>query len=238
MVAWLALQLAFGDQSGTASQNGAMKQMAQQSYGPALLAIIAIGFVALALWQAMSAIWGHRREDGGKRAGKRAFSALKTVIYLTLALTAFKTATGTSSKGSSTDHYTAELMKEPGGRFLVGAVGAAIIGIGVVLVVKGLKKKFVEDLMPGATSGPSGKAIIRLGQFGYPAKGVAFGLVGALFVTAAWKFNPGKAGGLDVALRQLLDESYGPLLLAIIALGLGAYGLYCFARARYGDTTA
>ncbi|MDX6318736.1 MAG: hypothetical protein QOD35_2136, partial [Nocardioidaceae bacterium] len=51
LIAWLALQLAFGNSSGAANQNGAMRQLAQQPLGKPLLWVVALGFVALALWQ-------------------------------------------------------------------------------------------------------------------------------------------------------------------------------------------
>jgi hypothetical protein len=237
VLAWLALQLAFGDRSGAASQQGAFQELASQPFGAPLLIIVAIGMLALAGWQGIAALWGHRREDNPKRLGKRAASAAKTAVYLVLAFSAFKTAIGESS-GSSTDHYTAELMKAPAGRLLVGALGLALIGIGIGLAVYGLTKKFEEELESGATSGPGGTAIVRLGQAGYCAKGVAFGVVGGLFVWAAWTFDADKAGGLDVALRTVLDQPFGPWLLGLVALGLGAFGLFCFARARYADTSA
>ena len=43
LIGWLALQLAFGDRSGSPDQQGALQQIAQESYGDALLWIIGIG---------------------------------------------------------------------------------------------------------------------------------------------------------------------------------------------------
>ena len=65
-------------------------------------------------------------------------------------------------------------------------------------------------------------------------KGVALAIVGVLFVTAAATANPSKATGLDGALHTLRDQPAGVALLVIVALGFIAYGIYSFARARYG----
>lgn len=239
MLGWLALQLALGDHSGAASQTGAMRQFADESYGGPLLVVIGVGFYALALWQAMSALWGHRRESGAARVGKRLVSAARAILYVVLGTTAVGLATGSSSSGGShVDHYTAEVMRWPAGPLIVGVVGLAIVGAGVALAVKGLRTAFTDDLETTAVNGPAGTAVVWLGRVGYVAKGAAFGLVGALFVWAAASFDPDKAGGLDVALRTLLAQPGGPLILALIAFGLGAYGLYSLARARYGDTSA
>ena len=68
---------------------------------------------------------------------------------------------------------------------------------------------------------------------GYTAKGVAYAIAGLLIVVAAVNYDPEKARGLDAALRTLRDQSYGPILLALMALGIAAFGVYCFFQSRY-----
>ncbi len=237
LVAYLALQLAFGTSEGAPSQQGALHQVAEQSFGTVLLWVIALGFLALAIWQFFEALWGHRREDGGKRLFKRVGSAGRVVVYLALGLSAGKTALGEQSS-SSEDQLTAQVMELPLGQFLVGAAGLIVIGIGGYLVSKAVRKSFEKDLQPQATSGSTGTTVVRLGQAGYTAKGVALAVIGGLLVWAAWTYDPKKAGGLDVALRTLLDESFGPWLLAFVAVGIGCFGVYCFFWARYADTNS
>lgn len=50
---------------------------------------------------------------------------------------------------------------------------------------------------------------------------------------AAVQANPDQPTGLDAALKTLRDQPLGSALLLLVALGLAAYGLYSFARARY-----
>ena len=57
--------------------------------------------------------------------------------------------------------------------------------------------------------------------------------VGVLFILAAMHANPEESKGLDGALRTLKDQPFGPGLLTAVALGIGAYGLYSFSRARH-----
>ena len=79
--------------------------------------------------------------------------------------------------------------------------------------------------------------IERLGQVGYPAKGVALAVVGGLIGWAAISFDPEKASGLDGALRTLLDAPFGKALLTLVALGIAAFGVYVFFRARFPERT-
>ena len=45
--------------------------------------------------------------------------------------------------------------------------------------------------------------------------------------------RPKEAIGLDGALQKVIQASYGTVLLAIVAVGLLCYALFCFAEARY-----
>jgi hypothetical protein len=78
---------------------------------------------------------------------------------------------------------------------------------------------------------------VRLGQAGYVAKGFALGAVGGLFCWAALTFDSQKAGGLDAALRTLLDQRpLGQIAVGLTGLGLAAFGVYCFGWARHPRT--
>jgi hypothetical protein len=233
LIAWLALQLAWTPQNESANSTGALRQLAGGTLGTVLLWVVAIGLVCLVVWQLGEAIWGHQHEEGKKRLVKRLTSAARAVVYGALALSAYRFATGEASGGSSADSMTATLMKQTGGQILVGLVGAAIVALGVALVVRGIKASFTHHLLPQATSGNGGGTVVRLGQAGYIAKGVSFAIIGGLVLWAAWTHDADRAGGLDVALQSLLDQPYGGWLVSAVAVGLGCFGAYCFAWARY-----
>ena len=94
-------------------------------------------------------------------------------------------------------------------------------------------ERFAKELDAEGKSGTTGTAYLWIGKAGYTAKGVAFAIVGALFLYAALTHDPDKSGGLDQALTELLDKPLGPVLLAVVAIGIGCYGLFCFARSRH-----
>jgi hypothetical protein len=162
-------------------------------------------------------------EMGGKAKGMA-----KAVVYLLLAWTSFSFANGqpSSSKAQSAD-FTATLLQHAGGRLLVALIGLVVIGVGGYHVVKGWTKKFLHDL-----NTHPGTLATRAGVVGYMAKGVALAVVGVLFVAAALQNSASKATGLDGALRSLRQQPVGPWLLTAVALGIAAYGVYSFARAK------
>ena len=232
IVAWLAVQLALGDHSEQASQQGAMQTVAHQSFGPLLLWLIAIGMSVLVVWRVFVVFVGHQEYDGGKRWRRRATSAFKAVIYGYIAYLAFRYAVGSASSSSSTS-YTKTLMNQPYGRWVVGGVGAAIILYGLSYARRGWTEKFMENLDARGTIGDAGTAYRWVGKIGYIAKGIAFCVIGGLFVAAAYTHDAKKSGGLDDALRTVLQQPFGPFLLILIAAGIACYGLFCFARARH-----
>jgi Domain of Unknown Function (DUF1206) len=233
VLAWLALQLAFGDSQGQASQQGALQQLAGNDLGRISLWVVAFGFVALVVWQLTEAVWGHRDARGGKRAAKRFGSVGLAVVYAALAGTAFKTAASGSSGGSGTDGITAKLMSLPAGPLIVGAVGAVIIGIGGYLIWHGWQEKFRRRMSGKGQTGKDGGAYVLFGKVGYLFKGVAIALVGVLFGYAALTHDPDKSGGLDQALHQLLQQPFGRPLLVAVAAGFACFGLFCFAWAAH-----
>lgn len=246
LVAWLALQLAFGDREGSPSSSGAMQQLAEQPFGQTMVWLVAVGLFLLVLWRGFEAAVGHQQLDGTDRLRKRLSSAGKAVIYAAVGVSAVRVATGPSAssgggKGGSggsggsggTDSMTAKLMDLPAGQAIVVAVGLAIIGYGAYEVVKAWTEKYRKELDSEGTQGQAGTAYLLFGKIGYAAKGVAVGIVGGLFVYAGVTHEAKRSGGLDQALYEVLDQPFGPFLLALIALGIACYGLFCFARARH-----
>jgi uncharacterized protein DUF1206 len=231
IVAWLAIQLALGDHGKNASQKGAMQTLAKEPAGTLLLWLVAVGMFALVLWRLVETFVGHQEYDGGKRWRKRATSLFKAVIYGYIAVTALRFAVGASSGKSS--NYTAKLMNQTYGRWIVGAIGVAIVLYGLSYARRGWTEKFMENLDARGTIGDAGRAYRWVGKIGYVAKGVAFCIVGGLFVAAAYTHEPKKSGGLDGALHKVLQQPFGPFLLILIAAGIACYGLFCFARARH-----
>ncbi|MFK4087642.1 DUF1206 domain-containing protein [Kribbella sp. NPDC020789] len=222
LIAWIALQLAWGKSSQEASQQGALQELAGKPLGGVLLWIVAIGLFALVVWRVLDLVYGDLDTE------KRLSSAGRAVVYLVLGASAVKVAIGAGSSSSNQQKtMTARVMEHGFGRALVVVVGLVVIGIGARQIYKAVTKKFTEDLVGGVS-----EKTILLGRIGYAAKGVAFGVVGVLFGWAAISYDPNKAGGLDAALRTVKEQPFGSVLLTILALGIAAFGAYCFVWSR------
>lgn len=244
LVAWLALQLAWGvgGSAPQADQGGALAVLARQPFGTVLLWLIAIGLIALAAWQAAEVLrWRHGLSASGdarkKAAAKTVKAVAKTVLYAALAVLAIRYATGGGRSGGQEQQAAAGIFGWPAGRWLVGLIGLVVIGVGVYLIHKGVTKRFLKEIDLSEAPPAATRLVTRLGQAGFPAKGVSFGLVGALLVWAALTVDPTRASGLDGALRALLAVPFGQVLLTLVAVGIAAFAAYCFVRARYPERT-
>ncbi len=234
LIGWLAVQIAWSaSDSKSADTSGALKTLADQPFGKILLWLVAVGLVALALWQASEAIWGYRSREGAKRVRKQVTSGALAVIYAALGLSGALVALGSGTSSSqSQKQATSGVLAWPAGRVIVVVAGLIIIGVGVALVVKGVKKAFAEEIDTSSMSPVARTWVAQLGRIGYIAKGVALGLVGGLLSYATLTFDQQKQG-LDGALQTILAQPFGKFLLTAAALGFVAFGVFAILQSRY-----
>jgi Domain of Unknown Function (DUF1206) len=234
LVAWLALQVAFGNSAQEGDPSGALRTLASEPFGKGVVVVIAIGMFALAVWQAFAAAIGESGVQDKEAIAERVISGVRAIIYLWLAWTGVKVLRGASeSQASNQQQKTSDLMSSTGGRWLVGLIGLVVVGVGIGLMWYGLTKRFERHLNIWQMSSPVRKSTRRLGVVGYVAKGVAYAIAGVLVVVAAVTYDPAKSRGLDGALKTLAGQSYGTWLLMLVAAGIAAFGIYCFSQARY-----
>lgn len=230
----LAFRVAFGQTNQQANQNGALQEIASTTGGSVLIWLVAIGLVGFALWRLASAIFGPAADPLATKAKERVKAAAEAVGYGLISVIAFKIAVGGGSSGGSGggSKSTATVLSWPGGQFLVGLAGVIIIGVGVYFLYQGWTADFTKELKVGEVSPGVRKGVIVLGRVGRIARGVVFAVLGILFVVAAVQFDPSKANGLDSALKTLAAQPYGKWLLAAVALGLIAFGVYGIAESK------
>jgi len=234
LIGWITLMIALDHRTMEADRTGALELVAGKAFGFVVLWFLIVGFAGMALWRLAMAV--HPDLPGKRGAGARLASGGKAVLYAVAAYTTARfTATGHSGGSTnkvSTD-FTTDAMRHSGGRLLVGAVGVGFVVAGVVLIVRGLRRKFAGNLNTGAMSARTRSAVLGLGVAGNVARGVIAAAAGVFLLDAALTFDPARARGVDGTLRAFAAAPAGPLVLIVMAVGLAAFGCYSFCEARW-----
>jgi hypothetical protein len=235
IVGFLAAQAAFGTGGETTGSSGALQEIVSQPFGQVLLGIVVVGLAGYALWRLVQGTFDiDNQGDGMQAIGKRIGYVVSGLLYGGLAWTAAQIVLGSGGGGgSSTQDWTARLMAQPFGVWLVGIVGAIVIGTGIYQVYKGVTAKFREKLHLASMSERERTWAISAGQFGLSARGVVLGLIGLFLIQAALQTNPNQAKGLGSTLQEIAQQPFGVWLLGITAVGLIAYGIFMAFLGRY-----
>jgi fumarate reductase subunit D len=232
LIGLIAILVAFGHSAQEADQQGAIQLLAGKPYGLVALWLLAIGFVAYALWRLSEAVFGVTGEGNG--AGPRLKSLGRAVIYAGFAVLTFKAISGAhSSQSRQQQDLTAKAMQHPAGQWLVGIVGLIVVIAGLVLVMEGFRRKFMKYLQTAQMSPKTRRVVKLLGTVGTMARGAVFALAGILVIEAAVTHKASKSGGIDKALLTLRNQPFGEVLMLAAALGLLIFGVYGLCEARW-----
>jgi hypothetical protein len=223
-----------------ASQLGAVAEIAETSFGAVALWIVAIGLALYVLWRLIS-IFLPADNSSAKTWLTRAGYLVSAVMYAFLAWTAISFATdggattgaqsGAQSEDAKVERFTRDVMDMTAGRWLLGALGIAIIAVGIYFVVKGVRASFRDELEPTGVGPVSHESIVTLGRVGWVGRGIVVGLVGWFLTSAAVQYRPKEAQGLDGSLREVTESTIGPAVVGFVAIALVLYGLFCVISA-------
>jgi hypothetical protein len=229
----LALKLAFGHGGKLTDQKGALHTVAHQPFGKILLTLVAIGLGGYSLWRLIRAAIGHGPE-GSDKGFDRVAAFASGIAYGAMCALAIEILLGAGGgSGGNVKKSTAGVLGWPAGTWIVGIGGVVLIGVALYQGYRGISKKFLDESKVEEMGPQVKKWISRLGTFGHLARMVVFGLVGVFLIKAAIDYKPSKAVGLDGALAKIVNHSYGPFLLGVVATGLIAFAVYSLSDARY-----
>ena len=233
-VGFLAFQLAIGAGGYTTDFQGVIAHVAAQPFGKVALIMILVGLVGYALWGFARAFLDPLgRGTSIKGLLVRGGYLVSGLVYAALVWPTIRLVLEAGEGGETdTSDWTAWLIHEPYGAWLVGGIGV-IAGVGALgQVFMGSTGKFMEDFKENL-SAKEKRLALWAGRFGMVARGIVFGVLAWFLLVAAIEVDPNGARGLDGALLALLQRPYGPWLLGVVALGLVSFGLFSGLSARW-----
>ncbi|MCA1055347.1 DUF1206 domain-containing protein [Rossellomorea aquimaris] len=235
MIGALALMAAFGVGGSMSDSSGAFRAVAQAPFGEVLLWIVGFSLIGIVLWSFIEVVKdpGHSGSSKVKSTFRRLSHLFSGIAYAVLSYNAFMIAMhAKSGSGSGKQTMSAKLLSQPFGQWIVGIVGAVIIGYALYEIHKGYSEKYTKYFKRHKMSDKEWQLGKKAGKLGLYSRGLVFLLVGYFFIQTAITADPDQTKGLDGALSKIAQQPFGQWILAIVAAGLFLYGVYQILKGK------
>jgi hypothetical protein len=208
---------------------GALMRLFDRPLGGVVVAVLAVGLLGFGVWRIYES-FTERQSNWFWRLALRGAALLSFVTHGFLAVFAVRLMRDghAPSSQAQTEETTAELLALPYGQWLVVALGVFVLFLGVTCLVRGTCTPITKDLV---TEGTVDRGVRSVGTIGHLAQGTVLCLVGGFFLRAAWTSRPKDAASVGGVLEALERQPLGPWLLALVSVGLLAFGLFGIAEA-------
>ena len=233
LMSLLSVMAALGFKKSGAGKSEAFKVIYGQPFGKGILFLIGVamlGYVTLKFFQAFK---DTRNKGSDWKALFQRFGMFWVgLVYLALSVTAFSLVFYSPGNGDDGKKQLliSKALQLPLGAWIVGIAGAGLIGAGIYQVWRGVTRSFMKHV--DLHSSDFKETFRKIGVAGHVARGIVFGIIGFLIVKAAVLARPGEAGSTGGAI-DFTKNNFGNWVMAAIALGLLAYGIFMFVRARH-----
>ena len=227
IVGGLAVLAAFGRGGETTDSKGAFMTVMNQPFGEILVSILVVGLSGYSSWRFVQAVKDtDNHGTDAKGIAVRSGLFISGIMHLFLAGWGINLLMGDSDDSSQDGRFLSSEL----GQWSLVIAGVAVIGAGVAHFYKGWTARFERYMNIPTDKNYIARPICR---FGLIARGVVWCVVGGLFINAALVARDGEVKGISDALRYIQNSGYGPWLLAVVAAGLFAFGVYSVLESAY-----
>jgi hypothetical protein len=229
----LSVLAAFGLSKEKGDKAEAFKTIYGQPFGQIILVGIGLGlfgYVMLRFFQAFKDI--DNKGSDMKGIFDRIGYSLSAFLYLGIGAYALQLVFGNGGGegGDSRQFLVSQVLEYPGGEYAIGMVSLVVVGMGIYQITRGTTGKFMKSVNLVHSNM---KDFFKLtGVIGYISRGIVLVIVGYFLFHAAWVSNPREAQGTGAAF-DFLENNFGSLMMALVAIGLVGYGVFTFVKARY-----
>ncbi len=207
--------------------NGIFQAVKDFPAGIAILWLMVVGLLAYALFRFASPLFDIENEGSDTKGwGKRIGHAGSAIGHLALAYSAYKFATSSGSSGGGAQEAASGVLSMELGGAVIGILGVAFFIAAFAQAKKGFTASFMNRI-----SGQAPSVTKTLGQIGYVARAVVFGVIGwSLIQTGFMSGSSENVKTLGDAVASLSDDG---IIFTLVAIGLLIFGLFSFVLARY-----
>ncbi|QHT66819.1 DUF1206 domain-containing protein [Rhodocytophaga rosea] len=232
----MAVMAAIGQGSTQeASKNGVAQLIFEQPFGRVLAILLVIGLAGYVIWRFVEAIMDPQGSGSdSKGMVKRIGYFISGLLYTGFAVSIIKQLIGSGGGSSNSQQtWTAKLLEMEAGPFILIVIGLIIVASGIAQFIKAYKAKFKKHLRLEGVQTETRKWITRIGKIGFTARGIVWLIVGYFIIRAGMQSDASEVQGSQGAFSFLQQMSYGHWILLVVAIGVTAYGVFQFVKARY-----
>ena len=229
----LSVLAALGLSAEKGDKAEAFKVIYEQPFGQIILIGVALGllgYVMLRFFQAFKNTENKRKNFKG--ALDRIGYAMSAILYLAIGAYALKLAfAGAGSEGSDSRQFiVSKVFEYPGGEYIIAVASLVVIGMGIYQIFRGISGRFMKKV--NLYKSNMKDAFKTTGTIGYISRGIVLGIIGYFLFHAAMVSDPDEAQGTGAAF-DFLQNKFGSVMMAIVAVGLAGYGVFSFVKAKY-----
>ncbi len=229
LVGWVAARVALLQRGRATGPVDALARTLTGWNGRLVLAVVAAGLFAFVLFRAAQCVRTRRRfaQIGYVASALGNLFLAISAVRLFFQLRAGGDAAGLRELGS-------RLVSDAWGRGALELGGAIAVVVGGVEMARALLDRLPADFTAAIMARESKRWTSALARGGVFAHGLVLAVAGASVCSAGLEGNPRALSGMGAALRTIKRADAGPVLFALVAAGLLAYGLSLFVLAGHG----
>ena len=218
-VGYLAIRVAIdGARDRVKGFRGSFRYLLEQPSGRLLVGGIAAGLAAFTLARLLDA--ADRKRPVFARVG----SLVDALGHAALAWGAVALLLRLR-RGPTTRSFLGWLLGKPGGPVVLEIVGGVVILIGAIQIAQAVSGR-LPNVPRRSSLGAAGSAVLKVGRFGYFARGSVSAIIGWFLIRTALDLDARNYHDIGAALGVIEHARFGGLLLVIAGAGLVAYGTY------------
>ncbi len=129
-------------------------------------------------------------------------------------------------------------MKQPFGRWLLGAIGLTFFAIGCYYFYRAIKAAFRKRFKQHKMSDAEKMWASIVGRVGIASRGVVYVVIGIFTMRAAWLFDAKEIKTTEQALEVFNNNPTNEIILCVLGIGFVAYGFHMAFQTKYREIDA
>ena len=227
--------LDFNQNETVVGATGALRSIARQPFGRVLVFLIAVSLIGYVVWRFLQAFLDP--EHSGCDASdivRRIGYGCSGIVYASIAYSAVEILEESSeSDDRSAEEWVFMIMRQPFGRWLIGAAGLVFFCIGCYYFYRAVKAAFRKRFKLHKMSAAAKRWAFIVGRVGIAARGVVYTVIGIFAMRAAWLVDADEIKTTEQALAVFNDNPANEIVLLTLGVGFVAYGIHMGFQSRY-----